>query len=216
MEDHTPWINITELKPHPKNPRDHTPEQIQEIADSIRELDWGRPIIISSDNYILAGEGAYLAARDILKLQKVPYRRMKWKHDDPEAIAYMLADNKLAEKSTWNYPQLGELSIDLDLKGFDVKITGFDNIELEQFKTDLANETEIKEDNYNPQDTVIEAKAQPGDLWQLNNHLLFCGDATNNEDIELLMGGNQADLIITDPPYNVDYTGGTPNQLNPE
>lgn len=134
MEDKTPWINIDEIKIHPKNPKIHTDEQIQEIATSIKKLDWGRPIILSSDNYILAGEGTYLAAKDKLQLKKVPYRRMKHQHDSPEAIAYMLADNKLAEKSGWNYPELSELSIDLELQGFDVTLTGFDEIELKALK----------------------------------------------------------------------------------
>lgn len=145
MKDNTPWIGISELKPHPKNPRIHTEKQVQEIARSIRELDWGRPLIISIDNYILAGEGAYLAARDVLNLEKVPYRRMKHEHDSPEAIAYMLADNKLAEKSDWNYIQLEDLSNDLELKGFNVTIIGFDEIELKALKENSIIPDEEKE-----------------------------------------------------------------------
>lgn len=213
MKDNTPWILIEEIQPHPRNPKTHTPEQIQEIADIITEVGWGRSLVISIDNYILVGEGAYLAARDILKEKTVPYRRVKHKHDSPQAIALMIADNKLAEKSGWKYPELDALSIDLELAEFDVSITGFDHIELNQIKTELYDEKEVLEDNFIPDDPVIEAKTQPGDLWTLKNHRLLCGDATITDDIGILMDGRLADLIITDPPYNVDYTGGTPNHL---
>ena len=131
------FIKIKDLKPHPENPREHTEEQIQKIAKSIHELDWGRPIIISKDNYILAGEGAYLAAKDVLKYKEVPFRRMKHMHDSPEAIAYMLADNKLNEESDWNYGKLQNIKDELGLLGFDVSLTGFNEIELEEIDTKL-------------------------------------------------------------------------------
>lgn len=127
MNDTTPWISVDQIQPHPDNPNEHTPEQIQKIARSIDKLDWGRPIILSSDNYIIIGHGAHEAAVDILNLKKVPYRRTKHKHNSPEAIALMLSDNKLAELSNWNYGKLEALTDNLELEGFDTTLTGFDD-----------------------------------------------------------------------------------------
>lgn len=212
MNDTTPWISVDQIRPHPSNPNEHTPEQIQKIARSIDELDWGRPIILSSDNYILIGHGAYEAAVDILNLKKVPYRRTKHKHDSPEAIALMLSDNKLAELSNWNYGKLQPLQHNLEIAGFDTTLTGFENTELEEIDTKLANLEKIVEDDFDPE-AEVEPVCQPGDIWILGRHRLLCGDATKNEDMQQLMNNQLADLIITDPPYNVDYTGATKDQL---
>ena len=134
------WIKVDDLKPHPKNPRDHTEEQVKEIAKSIKAHGWGRPIIISSDYYILAGEGAYLAATEELHLLSVPYKFLepKRKHDEPEAISYMLADNKLGEKSDWDYGKLETNFNDLKVAGFDVELSGFDNVELKEVDRKLS------------------------------------------------------------------------------
>ena len=130
-----PEIELKKLKPHPKNPRTHTDEQIAKIRASIEELGWGRPIIISSDFYILAGHGAALAA-EAMGEKKVPYRQMAYKHDTPEAIAYMLVDNKLTDESDWDYGKL-ELAFDeLKLEGFNLELTGFDELELNAFNVD--------------------------------------------------------------------------------
>lgn len=124
------WLPLTDIKPHPDNPRDHSEDQIRKISNSINELGWGRPLILSKDGYILAGHGVYLAVMNILKLKKVPTVKMQWKHDSPEAIAYMIADNKLTDESGWNFPKLDELSINLELNEFDLTLTGFDEAEL--------------------------------------------------------------------------------------
>lgn len=126
MADQTPWISVNKIKPHPDNPNEHTPEQIQKIARSIDELDWGRPIIVSKNDYILIGHGAYEAAINILHLKKVPYRRVNHNHNSPKAIALMLSDNKLAELSNWNYGKLESLTENLEIVGFDTTLTGFD------------------------------------------------------------------------------------------
>lgn len=204
------FIKIEDLKPHPENPREHTEEQIQKIAKSIHELDWGRPIIISKDNYILAGEGAYLAAKNVLKYKEVPFRRMKHMHDSPEAIAYMLADNKLNEESDWNYGKLQNIKNELGLLGFDASLTGFNEIELQEIDTKLdANKTEVKDDDFNP-DEETESICKLGDIWKLGDHRLMCGDSTKKKDVNLLMDGKLANMVFTDPPYNVDY-GSTKN-----
>ena len=126
------WLNISKLKEHPQNPRVHTSEQIQKIADNIRANGWGRPIIISKDFYILAGHGAVQAALK-LGLTKVPvkYLEPRRRHDEPEAIAYMVADNKTTDDSDWNYEKLETIFEELQLEGFNTKFTGFDEDELD-------------------------------------------------------------------------------------
>jgi ParB-like chromosome segregation protein Spo0J len=124
-----PTIQLSELKEHPQNPRNHSEEQIKKIAKSIKELGWGRPIIISKDNYILAGHGAYIAAKDLLKYTEVPFKQMEHQHDSPEAIAYMVADNKLTDESDWNYGKLDLVFTELKLKHYDLNLTGFDENE---------------------------------------------------------------------------------------
>ena len=130
MKDKTPWIGIDQLQLHPQNPRNHTSEQIQKIAVSIRELGWGRPIIISKDNFILAGHGAYIAAIEKLQCKQVPYRMMDHDHDSPEALSYMIADNKLTDESDWNYGKLEPLMDKIELTGFDLSLTGFEDEEI--------------------------------------------------------------------------------------
>ena len=135
MEEY-PEIDVKLLIPHPDNPKEHDDEQIKEIADSIKAHGWGRPLIISSDYYILAGEGAYLAAINILKLKKVPYKFLepKRKHDEPEAISYMLADNRIAEKSNWNNAKLEINFKVLKKKRWNTKLTGFKDTSAEKLK----------------------------------------------------------------------------------
>jgi ParB-like chromosome segregation protein Spo0J len=124
-----PTIQTTKLKPHPNNPRQHTNEQVDKIARSIQELGWGRPIIISTDYYILAGHGAYQAAQE-LGCEEVPYRMMPHTHNSPEALSYMVADNKLTDESSWNYGSLEGVFEDIKLTGFDVTLTGFDDTDI--------------------------------------------------------------------------------------
>jgi uncharacterized lipoprotein YehR (DUF1307 family) len=134
------WLKLRDINPHPENPRIHTEEQIQKIARSIDQLGWGRPIVISSDNFILAGHGAYQASEGtnykingenvLFKSDKVPTVKMKWKHDAPEAIAYMIADNKTTEESDWNYGKLEANFKDIKIAGFNSEITGFDDVEI--------------------------------------------------------------------------------------
>lgn len=199
-------IKINEIKPHPENPRTHTEEQVQKIAKSIHELSWGRPIIISKDNYILAGEGAYLAAKNVLKYREVPFRQMKHMHDSPEAIAYMLADNKLNEESDWNYGKLQTINEGLRLQGFDVTLTGFENSELQEIETKICKEKEIKEDEFDSEHELeeIESIIELGEIYLLGNHRLMCGDSTKKGDVELLMDNQKVDMVFTDPPYGID------------
>jgi len=131
MKPNHEFIKIKELKLHPKNPKQHSDEQINGIAKLIDELGWGRPIIISKDKYILAGHGAVLAAGR-LGYTEVPYRVMKWKHDSPEALTYLIADNKSSELATWDNKLLLDDLKELDIGKLDVKLTMFNDLELKE------------------------------------------------------------------------------------
>ncbi len=197
-----PTIQISELHEHPKNPRNHSEEQIKKIAKSIKELGWGRPIIISKDYYILAGHGAYLAAKDLLKLSEVPYKQMEHLHDSPEALAYMVADNKLTDESDWNYGKLEPLIEEMELQGFDLSLTGFENAEIKKLPSlNPDNNVETVEDEFDTNQEV-EPKVQLGEIYQLGNHRLMCGDSF--KEYKKLIQNDSIDLLLTDPPYGID------------
>lgn len=202
LKDKYPTRKLSKIKPHPNNPRTHTDEQIKKIARSIKELGWGRPIILSSDGYILAGHGAYQASRDVLGYTDAPIKEMKHKHNSPEALAYMVADNKLTDESDWNYADLEIVFDEIKLDGYDVELTGFDVEEQLEVETKIKGKQEVIEDDFDP-DSVKESIVQPGQIWQLGNHRLMCGDSTKKEDVEQLMNGDHAELLFTSPPYNV-------------
>jgi site-specific DNA-methyltransferase (adenine-specific) len=198
---------ITEIIPYANNPRKNG-AAVDKVAASIKEFGFKVPIIIGKDNVIVTGHTRLLAAQK-LGLETVPCVIA----DDltPAQIkAFRLADNKTAEFSEWDdemlkveLEELGELNFDLDLTGFDK----------DEIWTLLGNEEQAaKEDDF---DVVLpdEPKSQPGDIYLLGRHRLMCGDSTIKENIEKLMDGKKADLLITDPPYNVNYEGGTKDKL---
>ena len=190
-------ININELKPHPSNPNTHTDEQLKKIAKGIDELGWGRPIIISKDNFILIGHGAYKAAVDILGQDEVPFRRVNHLHDSEDAIALMLADNRLAEESKRDPELLENVINELDSLDYDLTLTGYELDEL-----DFGNDAEVEEDEYDI-DQELEPTVQKGEVWQLGNHLLMCGDSTDKNNIKLLLNDSKPYMIFTDPPYGM-------------
>jgi DNA modification methylase len=156
MKNNSQWVDIDSIKPHPENPKDHEDYQLEEIAHNIKGNGFGKPIELSSDDYILAGHGVYHACMEILTLDdlnmiqgfqhkkkrvKIDYLQPLRKHDEPEAIAYMIADNKLAEKSNWIPSKLEKLTTNLKLRNFDISLTGFDLPELKK----IQNENDVNE-----------------------------------------------------------------------
>lgn len=129
-------IKVEKIQPHPDNAKTHPPEQLDRIAEVIKGLGWGRPILISKDNYILAGHGAVEAATTRLGYTEFPYRQVEYNHDTPEAIALMDADNKLGELSDWDYNKLELHFEDLKIQGFNLELTGFteDEIKIPDFQ----------------------------------------------------------------------------------
>lgn len=182
--------SIESIIPYDKNPRLND-EAVKYVAESIKQFGFKVPIIIGQDNVIIAGHTRIKAAK------KLGYKTVPCIVADdltPEQIkAFRLADNKVAEKAEWDFDLLGD-ELD-DILNIDMEAFGFD-FEIEE------EEQEVQEDDYEAE-LPEEPKSQYGDIYKLGNHRLMCGDSTKASDVEKLMDGNMADLVVTDPPYNV-------------
>ena len=194
-------VKIGELRPYEKNARTHPESQIKQIARSIEEFGFNNPILATADGRIIAGHGRIEAAK-MLGLQTVPVVRIE--HLSQEQIqAYTLADNQLALTSRWDADALANEIRELYGVGFDLDLLGFDPSEMAGM---LEVQSEIDESLLDEVPEVEEiAITKPGDLWQLGDHRLLCGDSTKSADVALLMGGEKAQAWITDPPYGVSY-----------
>jgi len=194
--------DIKELIPYARNARTHSDEQIAQIAASIKEFGFLSPIIVSKDNTILCGHGRFYAAQR-LGLEKIPCIKEEYL-TETQRRAYILADNKLSLNAGWDNEMLAvELE---DLKAaFDIDIIGFDAKELAALFDDRL---ETKDDDFDVDEELKKpCFSKAGDLWHLGKHRLVCGDSTKAATYELLMNGKEANLVVTDPPYNVNYEG---------
>ena len=201
-------VKITELKPHPKNPRVHPDSAIEKLERSIKEYGWTNPVLVSADGYILAGH-ARLKAAEKAGIEEVPVIYLPL--EGAKAEAYLIADNRLQDETDWDLPKLKDILQDLDTGEFDLELTGFDMDEIEDLVAQFHVPEEIIEDEV--PEPPKEPITKPGDLWILGRHKLLCGDATDPEQVSKLMENQLADMIFTDPPYNVDYTGKTKDAL---
>lgn len=188
-------VAVAVLKPYERNAKIHSGEQVQKIAESIKEFGFLSPCLIDREKNIIAGHGRVEAAK-LLGLETVPCVFIEGLSDE-QRRAYILADNKLTEMGEWDMDLVMSELTDLDAAGFDIEVTGFE-LELE--------EPFVEEDNYEEQDD-IEPRTKLGDLWQLGEHRLICGDSTDPKIINKLMAGQKADMVFTDPPYNIGYQG---------
>ncbi len=196
-------VKINELKPHPKNPRVHPDSAIEKLERSIKEYGWTNPVLVSADGYVLAGH-ARLKAAEKAGIKEVPVIYLPL--EGAKAEAYLIADNRLQDETDWDYEKLKDLLQELDTGEFDLELTGFDMGEIEDLVAQIHVPEEIIEDEVpEPPDEPI---TKPGDLWILGRHRLLCGDSTSADDVEKLMNGNKADMLFTDTPYGVNYTGG--------
>jgi len=189
-------IPIDDLKPYAHNPKTHPAEQVEKIARSIEEFSFLVPVLIDADNSIIAGHGRLLAARK-LGLDEIPTICVDHL-TEAQIRAYRIADNRLTE-SSWDLELLeSEISILQDMD-FDIDLTGFDDIEIgELFPTDPEPEDFDAEA---AMDGVSVPLVQAGELWILGDHRVMCGDSTKREDVERLMNGEKADMVVTSPPY---------------
>lgn len=193
-------VKIEKLKPYENNARTHSEEQVEKIAKSIEEFGFINPVIIDSDYGIIAGHGRVLGAKK-LGMKEVPCLFVE-DLTETQKRAYILADNKLALDAGWDDEILKQEIKALDDLNFDVSIAGFDIEDFDFTQSDI----EFEEDDYDVEEKLPEIpKAKLGDIYQLGNHRVMCGDSTNAEDIDKLIAGAVMDLCVTDPPYNVNY-----------
>lgn len=199
------YLSTTELRPYEKNARKHQKKDVENIAKSIQKYGMIDAIgIWGEDNTIVEGHGRWLACKK-LKIDLVPVVRLDHLTDE-QRREYAIAHNATAELSEWDVDFLAEELKSLDLSDFD-----FD------FGLELAEEFgDAVEDDVPEVDELSEPTAKPGDIWKLGRHRLMCGDSTSVEDVEKLMDGVKADLLLTDPPYNVAYEGKTKDKLRIE
>lgn len=207
--------SVTELIPYAKNSRTHSDAQVAQIAASIKEFGWTNPILVDGDNGIIAGHGRLMAARK-LGHDKVPVIELK-DMTETQKRAYVIADNQLAMNSGWDTSLLTLELTDLQEEGFDLELLGFDPKELNALLEPEVSEGLTDEDAV--PDVLEEPKTKLGDIYELGNHRLMCGDSTSIDAVEKLMGGHKADICFTSPPYNagsLDIKGnaGTQKKYN--
>ncbi len=199
---------IADLKPYEHNARLHDAEQIEELRQSILTFGFLRPLLISSDGGVLCGHGRLEAAK-LAGMERLPCVLADHLSEE-QRIAYILADNRLAEHAKWDKALVSAELVRLRDAGFDITVTGFGS---EDIKLDLP--AEPFEDDFDPTPGE-EDLLEDGSLWALGDHRLLVGDATVRDDVLRLMAGEKADLLLTDPPYGVDYQGGTSEALKIE
>lgn len=199
---HLVMMPINEIKPYERNPRNNT-HAVAKVAASLKTYGWQQPIVVDTDHIIIVGHTRWLAAQS-LKMTEVPVQIAQTL--TPEQVrAYRIADNRLGEEAEWNEELLREeLSLLREME-VDLSLTGFEEGEVTKLLGLLTDETEEASSDGLWSDAPVVSRR--GDVWELDTHRLMCGDATSPEDLERLMAGTRADLVFTDPPYNVDYTG---------
>ena len=194
------YVSIGDLKPYERNAKLHPKEQVEQIKNSIKEFGFNDPVAVWKDSEIIEGHGRLLAAQE-LGLTEIPIIRLD-SLTDQQRKAYMLAHNKLTMNSDFDMKILAEeieniLDFDMSNFGFDV----------------MFDEDEVVEDDYTPE-VPEEPKAKLGDIYQLGRHRLMCGDSTSQSDVQLLLNGELMDMVLTDPPYNVNYQGTAGTIIN--
>ena len=194
------------LKPYDRNARTHSKKQIRQIADSIERFGWTNPVLIDGQDQIVAGHGRVAAAKR-LGIEAVPTIRLEYM-SEVEIRAYVIADNRLAELADWDDEILAiELQALVELD-FDVEVTGFETAEIDLLIDGLDVAGAIDDGDRIPEvDPSASRVTQAGDLWRLGRHRLLCGDATKRKSFERLMAGERAQMVFTDPPYNVPIDG---------
>lgn len=194
-------IDITELIPCIKNPRKND-NAVDMVASSIKTYGFRSAIVVDEKMEILAGHTRYKAAKK-LKLKKVPVHIAEGL-TEAEKVGYRIADNKIAEIAEWDMELLENEMHFLQELDFDLSLTGFDDDELEAL---LFEETEGLTDEDEVPDVPDDPVSKLGDVWLLGDHRLMCGDSTDAGTVALLMNGDKADMVFTDPPYGINESG---------
>lgn len=196
-------VNIDKLVPYARNARTHSKEQILQLRASLREFGFVNPVIVDKDLNIIAGHGRILAAKEegITEVPCVFAEHLT----EAQKRAYIIADNRLAMNAGWDMEMLSVEISELQGVDFDLSVLGFDEAELSKLMGDIED---VKDDDFDVDEELKKpAVTKFGDLWLLGNHRLICGDSTKIDTFTVLMDGKQANLVVTDPPYNVNYEG---------
>jgi DNA modification methylase len=198
------------LIPYARNPRTHSDAQVAQIAASIAEFGFNNPVLVDSKNGVIAGHGRLLAARK-LQLDQIPVVVLDHL-TETQKRAYIIADNRLALNAGWDEESLQAELAALQEADFSIDLLGFDDDELARLLADQDAAEGLTDEDAVPelQPNTVSAV---GDLWLIGEHKLLVGDATDRADVERLLAGEAADLVFTDPPYNVDYEGYTNDRL---
>jgi site-specific DNA-methyltransferase (adenine-specific) len=191
-------LRIADLTPDPQNARQHDDKNLKAIMGSLKEFGQRKPIVITEAGVIVAGNGTIEAAKRLgwleIEVVKVP---SDW--TDAQVKAFAIADNRTAELANWNQEVLTSQLLELEAEGWELTEFGFEPLEMP------VNPDDIVEDEI-PDSAPI--RTALGDVWQLGNHRLMCGDSVDDKSVDKLLDGNTVDLVFTDPPYGVAYTGG--------
>lgn len=195
-------ISIDKLIPYVNNARTHSPEQITKLRSSLREFGFVNPVLIDRSYNIIAGHGRYEAAK-AEGYSEVPCVYVDHL-TEAQKKAYIIADNRMAMDAGWDEELLKVELEALEGESFDLSLTGFEEDELaDLFKSD---EAPIEDDDYDLSEALEKAAfVERGDRWIVGRHVLYCGDATNKDDVDKLMDGKSANLVLTDPPYGVSF-----------
>lgn len=198
-------LSVKKLLPYARNSRTHSDEQVGQIASSIKEFGFTNPILIDKDNQIIAGHGRLMGANR-LQMKEVPCIRLSHLNESQKR-AYVIADNKLALNAGWDEELLALEIKDLQELDFDVSLLGFSDDELNGILDKLVEEVAGLTDDDDVPETPEEPKTKLGDIYRLGNHRLMCGDSTSIDAVERLMP-EKANMLFTDPPYLMNFTGG--------
>jgi len=202
IKDDIERASTDDLIPYPSNPKEHPDKQIDKIAGSIQEYGFVQPLVVDEENQVIIGHGRLKAAKK-LDLDEVPVIK-SGDLSDAQKRALRIADNRIAE-SGWDEELLStELDV-LEDQDYDLDVLGFEEEELAELHDE---QIEFEEDDFDEDADEVETDIDRGDIFQLGGHRLMCGDATDEEDVDRLMDGEQADMVFTDPPYGINIVDG--------
>ena len=201
-------IDINLLKPYSNNPRKLTPKAIEKVAQSLKEFGFRQPIVVDGNNTIVVGHTRYQASRK-LGYTQVPITKIN-NLTKEQINAYRIADNRTNEEAEWDDELLALEIKELEMKDFNLELTGMNKPEIDEL---LFQEKQGNTDDDEVPEAPEEPITKPGDIWQLGNHRIICGDSTLPETYQKLLSDKKVDLYLTDPPYNVAYVGKTKDAL---
>lgn len=195
-------LDVNSIFPYDRNSRTHSDQQIKQIEASISEFGFTNPILIDADGVIIAGHGRLVAAKN-LGIRMAPCIRLGYLTEEQKR-AYVIADNKLAENAGWNIDLLRLEVADLSAAGYSLDLLGFDSKDIDQMLKHVDGTVGLTDEDDVPEidDEII---SKTGDIWHLGRHKIICGSSTNPLDVSKLLGDVKPNLMVTDPPYGVEY-----------